>query len=103
MDDKLFRLFLTFIHIETSTYLVINDGDMNLWQELGVNSWPTFAVVGPNGKLLEQLSGEGCWKDLDDLVEAALLFYGEKKLLDNDPCLLTSPLKFPQQLTLHFR
>ena len=24
-----------------------------------MNSWPTFAVVGPNGKLLAQLSGEG--------------------------------------------
>ncbi|KAI9162167.1 hypothetical protein LWI28_024496 [Acer negundo] len=73
------------------------------WREIGVNSWPAFAVVGPNGKLLEQLSGEGRRKDLDDLVEAALLFYGEKKLLDNDPRLVTSPLKFPQQLALHFR
>lgn len=32
---------------------------MNLWRELGVNSWPTFAVVGPDGKLLAQLAGEG--------------------------------------------
>ena len=32
---------------------------MYLWRELGVNSWPTFAIVGPNGKLLAQISGEG--------------------------------------------
>lgn len=32
---------------------------MQLWRELGVNSWPTFAIVGPNGKLLAQLAGEG--------------------------------------------
>lgn len=38
---------------------VVNDGEMNLWRELGVNSWPTFALVGPNGKLLAQLAGEG--------------------------------------------
>ncbi|KAH9755581.1 protein SUPPRESSOR OF QUENCHING 1 [Citrus sinensis] len=90
---------------------VVNDGDMNLWRELGVNSWPTFAVVGPNGKLLAQLAGEGHRKDLDDLVEAALLFYGKKKLLDNtplplslekdnDPRLFTSPLKFPGKLAI---
>lgn len=24
-----------------------------------MNSWPTFAIVGPNGRLLAQLSGEG--------------------------------------------
>ena len=50
-------------------------------------------------------------KDLDYLVEAALLFYGQKKLLDNtsiplnlekdnDPRLLTSPLKFPGKLAI---
>ncbi|XWS42320.1 hypothetical protein CRYUN_Cryun16bG0004300 [Craigia yunnanensis] len=49
--------------------------------------------------------------DLDNLVEAALLFYGQKKLLDNttiplnlekdnDPRLLTSPLKFPGKLAI---
>ncbi|KAG5056032.1 hypothetical protein JHK85_008542 [Glycine max] len=38
---------------------VVNDGDMYLWRKLGINSWPTFAFVGPNGKLLAQLAGEG--------------------------------------------
>lgn len=48
-------------------------------------------------------------QDLDDLVEAALLYYGSKNVLDNkplplnlekdnDPRLLTSPLKFPGKL-----
>ncbi|KAH7835073.1 hypothetical protein Vadar_022621 [Vaccinium darrowii] len=93
------------------THPVVNDGDMFLWRELGVNSWPTFAIVGPNGKLLAQISGEGRRKDLEDLVEAALLFYGQKKMLDNkpiplilekdnDPRLLTSPLKFPGKLAV---
>ncbi|KAH6762487.1 haloacid dehalogenase-like hydrolase family protein [Perilla frutescens var. hirtella] len=91
------------------THPVVNDGDMYLWRELGISSWPTFALVGPNGKLLAQLSGEGRRKDLDDLVEAALLYYGGKQILDNrpiplnlekddDPRLLTSPLKFPGKL-----
>ena len=38
---------------------VVNDGDMYLWRELGVNSWPTFVLIGPNGKVLAQISGEG--------------------------------------------
>ncbi|KAE8010352.1 hypothetical protein FH972_006727 [Carpinus fangiana] len=93
------------------THPVVNDGDMYLWRELGVNSWPTFAIVGPNGKLLAQISGEGHRQDLDDLVEAALLFYGRKKILyntpiplslekNNDPRLFTSPLKFPGKLAI---
>ena len=42
-----------------SSFQVVNDGEMQLWRELGVNSWPTFAIVGPDGKLLAQLAGEG--------------------------------------------
>lgn len=49
-------------------------------------------------------------QDLDDLVEAALEFYGEKKLLDSRPLipslekdkdsrLIASPLKFPGKIT----
>ncbi|PRQ36585.1 putative transcription factor WD40-like family [Rosa chinensis] len=56
---------------------VVNDGDMYLWRELGVNSWLIFAVVGPNGRLLAQ--------------------HLEK---DNDPRLFTSPLKFPGKLAV---
>uniref|UniRef100_A0A7N0TF14 Thioredoxin domain-containing protein n=1 Tax=Kalanchoe fedtschenkoi TaxID=63787 RepID=A0A7N0TF14_KALFE len=93
------------------THPVVNDGDMYMWRELGVSSWPTFVIVGPTGKLLAQLSGEGRRKDLDDLVAAALQFYGKKKLLDNtplplslerdnDPRLLASPLKFPGKLAV---
>ncbi|XP_028217682.1 protein SUPPRESSOR OF QUENCHING 1, chloroplastic isoform X1 [Glycine soja] len=90
---------------------VVNDGDMYLWRKLGINSWPTFAIVGPNGKVLAQLAGEGHKKDLDDFVEAALLFYGKQNMLDNtpislslekdnDPRLSTSPLKFPGKLAI---
>ncbi|XP_024024937.1 protein SUPPRESSOR OF QUENCHING 1, chloroplastic isoform X2 [Morus notabilis] len=93
------------------THPVVNDGEMRLWRELGVNSWPTFAIIGPTGKLLAQLAGEGRRKDLDDLVEAALQYYSRKKILDNtalplrlekdnDPRLVLSPLKFPGKLAI---
>uniref|UniRef100_A0A0D9VTA1 Thioredoxin domain-containing protein n=1 Tax=Leersia perrieri TaxID=77586 RepID=A0A0D9VTA1_9ORYZ len=93
------------------THPVVNDGDMYLWRELGVNSWPTFVVIGPNGKVLAQISGEGHRKDLDDVVGAALEFYEERKLLQNtslplalekdkDSRLLASPLKFPGKLAI---
>ena len=29
-----------------------------MWRELGINSWPTFAVVSPNGKVIAQIAGE---------------------------------------------
>ena len=38
---------------------MVNDGEMNLWRGLGVNSWPTFVLVSPDGKVLAQIAGEG--------------------------------------------
>ena len=32
-----------------------------------MNSWPTFVVVAPNGKVLAQISGEGHRKVLMDI------------------------------------
>ncbi|CAA6668888.1 unnamed protein product [Spirodela intermedia] len=93
------------------THPVVNDGDMNLWRALGINSWPTFVMVSPDGKLLAQIAGEGQRKNLDYLVEAALQFYGEKKVLNSSPLplslekdkdnrLLQSALKFPAKLAV---
>lgn len=38
---------------------VVNDQDMRVWRALGVQSWPTLMVVGPTGKLIATLQGEG--------------------------------------------
>lgn len=35
----------------------VNDGNMTLWRELGISSWPTLAVVSPTGKLIASLPG----------------------------------------------
>jgi hypothetical protein len=51
---------------------VVNDGNMTLWRELGVSSWPTLAVMGPGGRTIAMLAGEGHRQDIDDIVAAAL-------------------------------
>ena len=63
------------------THPVINDEGMVLWRALGVSSWPTVAVVSPQGRLLTLLAGEGHERDVDDFVAAALELYGERGYL----------------------
>lgn len=46
---------------------------MYLWRKLGISSWPTFAIIGPNGKLLAQISGEGRKKVLVNGVTSSLV------------------------------
>eukprot|EP00271_Cylindrocystis_brebissonii_P018072 TRINITY_DN496_c0_g2_i1.p1 TRINITY_DN496_c0_g2~~TRINITY_DN496_c0_g2_i1.p1 ORF type:complete len:1137 (+),score=278.85 TRINITY_DN496_c0_g2_i1:69-3479(+) len=93
---------------------VVNDGEMTMWRAIGVNSWPTLAVLSPAGKLLGMLAGEGHRQDLDELVEAALEYYGEQGQLDRRPIpmspekdkdarIASSPLRFPGKLATDLR
>lgn len=59
---------------------------MFLWRNLGISSWPTFAIVGPDGKLLAQLAGEGHRKVLImifTLLSMYLILYFNVIFLDN--------------------
>jgi thiol-disulfide isomerase/thioredoxin len=86
------------------THPVLNDAGKTMWRALGVDSWPTLAVVAPTGRLITMLSGEGHQRDLDDLIAAALTHYGAKGQLvqgrvpsalerDKDVRVLSSPLR----------
>ncbi|KAG2443188.1 hypothetical protein HYH02_009265 [Chlamydomonas schloesseri] len=89
---------------------VVNDRGMAVWAALGVSSWPTLAVVSPRGRLIAMLSGEGHRQDLEDLINAALQYYGEKGELDGSTPLplelernkqqtgAASPLRYPGKL-----
>lgn len=57
---------------------VINDDEMAMWRAIGVRSWPTLAVVGPNGHLLLMVSGEGNRLVLDAAIAAALGYFPQE-------------------------
>lgn len=54
---------------------VINDERMELWNALGVSSWPTLVLLGPKGNVLAVWSGERQEDDIDLLISAALDYY----------------------------
>ena len=58
---------------------VVNDDDFRIWRSYGARSWPTFAVITPDGRILGRLSGEGNREDLDALVTATLEHFEAKK------------------------
>jgi len=57
---------------------VVNDAGFLVWRGYGARSWPTFAIVTPDGKLLGTLSGEGHRKKLDALVAVLLERYKDR-------------------------
>jgi sugar lactone lactonase YvrE len=57
---------------------VVVDQDFEIWKSFGINSWPSFALIGPEGSVLAVLSGEGQRDTLAALIGQALAFYGGK-------------------------
>ncbi|KAM4526387.1 NHL repeat-containing protein 2 [Fundulus diaphanus] len=56
---------------------VVNDNEASLWHELEVSCWPTLVLLGPCGKLLFSLVGEGHSDRLTLFTDAALRYYRE--------------------------
>ncbi|CAI8014034.1 NHL repeat-containing protein 2 [Geodia barretti] len=54
---------------------VVNDSDIVLWNQLGVVCWPTLVVLGPSGRLLHYIIGEGHGPELALFVDTALEYY----------------------------
>ncbi len=66
---------------------VVNDADFAIWRSYGARSWPTFAVIAPDGTFIGVLSGEGHREELDALVQALLERFEqlEPKTLNRKP------------------
>jgi DNA-binding beta-propeller fold protein YncE len=64
---------------------VVNDANMKIWDAFGVNSWPTLAVIDPEGKLHGAVSGEGQVDVLDAYIGKIIKEHKAKKTLDETP------------------
>lgn len=56
---------------------VVNDADFAIWQSFGIRAWPTFVLIGPDGKINEIYSGEGNRNAVEDDIEDLLEEYGD--------------------------
>ena len=64
---------------------VVNDADRKIWDAYGVQSWPTLALIDPEGKLVGMTSGEGNYDLLDRAIGKLVEVHKEKGTLDEKP------------------
>jgi thiol-disulfide isomerase/thioredoxin len=85
---------------------VVNDAQMTIWDRYNVQSWPSMALIDPDGQLVGITSGEKTFEQLNQLMQFALPYYREKGLIDRTPLrfalerdkLEPQPLLFPGKL-----
>src|SRR5207244_4061372 len=64
---------------------VVNDGELRIWDAYGVRSWPTLALIDPEGNYRGSAGGEGNFELLDRVIGQLVQTYREKKLLNEKP------------------
>ncbi len=64
---------------------VVVDEDMRIWRSYGVRAWPTLVLIGPDGRVIGAVSGEGNRETLDVAIA--------KSLKENKDILAANPVK----------
>lgn len=82
---------------------VINDPEHEVWNAIGVSSWPTTLLIDPEGYAVVLRSGEFKAKEYEEILDKAIPFYRKNKTLNEEPLKFKleplsadkSPLWFP--------
>jgi thiol-disulfide isomerase/thioredoxin/DNA-binding beta-propeller fold protein YncE len=64
---------------------VINDNQMQIWQEYATRAWPTLVLIDPKGKVIGSHSGEGIFEMFDKVIAQIIEHYDAEGALDRRP------------------
>ena len=64
---------------------VVNDKDLQIWNAYGAQGWPTLTVIDPAGNVVGQVSGEGHYALLDQVIGALTREFAAKHALNSRP------------------
>ncbi|MFN7949985.1 MAG: thioredoxin-like domain-containing protein [Blastocatellia bacterium] len=73
---------------------VLNDRDMEVWQQYAARAWPTLVLINPKGKIVGVHSGEGIFELFDEVIGKTAAYFRAKGELDE------KPVKFRLEKTL---
>jgi len=91
---------------------VVNDANLKIWSAYGVQSWPTFCLIDPEGYVLGTTSSEGKYDVLDRAIGEVIKVHRAKKTLNERPLRFElaryqdkgdSPLFFPGKVLADVR
>ena len=64
---------------------VVNDWQMEVWQQFGVRAWPTLMLIDPAGKVIGYVSGEGIYEPFDKLISKVIEKFDARGQIDRRP------------------
>ncbi len=87
---------------------VLVDKGMRVWDEYTVKAWPTLVLVAPDGRVVNELSGEGHYDELDKQIGGLVSTFRAGKQLNETPLKLSleraktanTPLFYPGKIAV---
>ncbi len=64
---------------------VVNDNQLQVWNNYGVNTWPTFVLINPNGRVIGVHCGEGVYELFDRVISQAVEYFDSEHRLSRSP------------------
>lgn len=64
---------------------VVNDPQQRIWNDIGVNAWPTLIMIDPAGDAVFFKSGETKAEVFKELIGGSIRYYRDRKLMDETP------------------
>ncbi|HZU34581.1 MAG TPA: thioredoxin-like domain-containing protein [Gemmataceae bacterium] len=64
---------------------VVNDANLKIWQAYGVEFWPTFVLIDPDGYIVGKVSSEGHYAALDKAIGELVRTYRARRKLNERP------------------
>src|SRR4051812_8796014 len=61
---------------------VLDDPELNMWQQYAAKAWPTLTVIDPEGYVVANMAGEGHAQGLTKLIEELIAIHGAKGTLN---------------------
>ena len=81
---------------------VVNDSEMIIWRKFGTQSWPTMALIDPEGKFAGSVSGEGQRELFDKIITQLIKYHRSKGTLDETPLVFQSEASKSQPTALRY-
>lgn len=79
---------------------VVNDSDFLVWRNFGINAWPSFVILDPDGKVLGKHSGEDVFELFDELIGKMVDEFDRKGKINREPLSFLKPERFKSPETI---
>jgi thiol-disulfide isomerase/thioredoxin/sugar lactone lactonase YvrE len=64
---------------------VVNDHEMVVWRQYGVDGWPTLVLIDPAGTVAASISGEGIYQPMDRAIAGLIQTFDARGQIDRRP------------------